>query len=77
MSCRIVSYDREDEQNYFRLNDIPIISTADAAFLYREKRIEKFIVFDPNEAEKQMIAVAINQIGIKQDDIIALVKINK
>ena len=47
-----------DSTNYLSIGSflIPVISTSDAAFLYREQRIEKFAAFDQDVPQVQEIA---------------------
>ena len=69
---RIAFYDRSGGQDYVRIDSTPIVSLEDAAFLYREGRINKFIVYEPSEEEKQFLRKAIIQIGIRGKDILSL-----
>ena len=73
-SVGIAFYDQSGGQNYMRIESTPLVSIEDAAFLYREKRIEKFIVFDPSEDEKEMIGKKVMQIGIRNNDLLIIAK---
>ena len=56
-----------ENNNYLSIDNlfIPFISTADAAFLYKERRIEKFVTFKNSIANSSEILAALN---IKRND---------
>ena len=71
---RIAFYDRSGGQDYVRIDSTPIVSFEDAAFLYRERRIEKFVVYDPTESDLDLFRKAVLQIGIRKGDMLSLSK---
>ena len=47
---------------------LPLINFADAEFLYREGRIEKFIMFAPAEEERQAYIGQLDKMDVKSED---------
>ncbi len=45
-----------------------MVDVAEASFLYREGRIEKFAVLDMEEAEKKEIAELLESMQVRADD---------
>ena len=71
---RIVTREQSESEEFLRLDSIPIVSLEDAAFLYREGRINKFVVYEPSEEEKIFLRKAVVRIGIRQDDMLSLMR---
>ena len=65
-----------DNTNYLVMNDtfIPLISTQDAAFLYRLQRIDKFAVCPSDEAETAKFKSLSNSLGIYPKDLLIFKK---
>ncbi|MBR1397108.1 MAG: hypothetical protein IJ563_06210 [Selenomonadaceae bacterium] len=65
-----------DNINYLMINDIsiPLISTADAAFLYRLQRIDKFATCTSDEAETAKFKSLSNSLGIYPKDLLIFKK---
>ena len=55
--------------NYLSLGSllVPIISTSDAAFLYREQRIEKFAAF---RQDVEQIKTMVSELGLREGDLL-------
>ncbi len=70
--CMIIEGGRAAENNFSQFNATPIISTKEAAFLYKEGRIEKFILYDLSEDERARVIDAVNKIGVRNDDLLSL-----